>query len=238
MANIKYIAPTKRRSVLGIVCVSLALFTFAVSSSFAADESDNLDDQLLGDLEGDLLEGLEDLPTDDGKASPALDQKLLQELDAGEDIGDEKDPLKLIAQRMRSVEQLIGEQNTSENTQKIQKLIVADLSQLIEALNKQCQGQCKKKASGSSAGASKSKPGQEPGDKPSSDSTERQGTADVKEGDLADVENMMKKVWGHLPPKVREQINSSSIEEFLPKYEKLIERYYRRLAEEDARLGG
>ncbi|MFT5525780.1 MAG: hypothetical protein ACI9HK_003750, partial [Pirellulaceae bacterium] len=153
---------TRRPLPVGIVCVCLSLSTLLVATAclvspefvgtLAADESDNLDDQLLGDLEGDLLQGLEDLPGDEGQdKKPAidkkslgqkllgqklLDQKLLGELDGGEDLGDEKDPLKLIAQRMRSVEQLIGEQDTSENTQDLQKLIVSDLSTLIEALNK------------------------------------------------------------------------------------------------------
>lgn len=38
--------------------------------------------------------------------------------------------------------------------------------------------------------------------------------------------------WGKLPNKVREAILQSAVEEFLPKYEHEIERYYRRLSEE------
>jgi hypothetical protein len=43
---------------------------------------------------------------------------------------------------------------------------------------------------------------------------------------------MLKRVWGHLPPRLREQLSSGMAEEFLPKYEKLIEEYYQRLVEE------
>ena len=42
---------------------------------------------------------------------------------------------------------------------------------------------------------------------------------------------MMKRVWGHLPARNREQMQSSISEEFLPKYERLIGQYYSRLAE-------
>ena len=43
---------------------------------------------------------------------------------------------------------------------------------------------------------------------------------------------MLRRVWGHLPEKAREQMQNSIDEEFLPKYEKLIEQYYQRLAEQ------
>ena len=36
--------------------------------------------------------------------------------------------------------------------------------------------------------------------------------------------------WGHLPPKVREQMRSAINEEFLPEYDELIRRYYEALA--------
>jgi hypothetical protein len=46
---------------------------------------------------------------------------------------------------------------------------------------------------------------------------------------------MLKQIWGHLPPKIRDQMQSALIEDFLPKYERLIEEYYSRLAEEESR---
>ena len=50
--------------------------------------------------------------------------------------------------------------------------------------------------------------------------------------ELAQMQRMLKEVWGHLPPRVRAQMQSGAGEKFLPKYEKLIEDYYKRLAEE------
>ena len=48
--------------------------------------------------------------------------------------------------------------------------------------------------------------------------------------------------WGHLPPKVREQMRSAFSEEYLPEYDALVRRYYealarRRSAERDRRNG-
>ena len=46
---------------------------------------------------------------------------------------------------------------------------------------------------------------------------------------------LLKEVWGHLPERVRRQMQSGSPEEVLPKYQKLIEEYYKRLAEDAVR---
>jgi hypothetical protein len=45
-------------------------------------------------------------------------------------------------------------------------------------------------------------------------------------------QNLLKAVWGHLPERVRQEVQNASVEQFLPKYEKLIEDYYKRLAED------
>jgi hypothetical protein len=48
----------------------------------------------------------------------------------------------------------------------------------------------------------------------------------------ANVEQALRHVWGHLPDKTREQLQAPSSEQFLPKYQRLIEQFYQRLAEE------
>ena len=44
--------------------------------------------------------------------------------------------------------------------------------------------------------------------------------------------DVLRRIWGHLPEKVRDDMQASFSEQFLPKYERLIEEYYKRLAEE------
>lgn len=42
---------------------------------------------------------------------------------------------------------------------------------------------------------------------------------------------LIKKAWGNLPPHLRKQISNTSMERFLPKYERLTQEYFRKLAE-------
>ena len=50
--------------------------------------------------------------------------------------------------------------------------------------------------------------------------------------DMAEMMAVIKQVWGELPEKERQQMLQTSVEEFLPKYADLIERYFKRLAED------
>ena len=50
--------------------------------------------------------------------------------------------------------------------------------------------------------------------------------------DMGAMKNLMKDIWGQLPPHAREQMLQSPPEQFLPKYELMLEQYYKRLAEE------
>ena len=44
---------------------------------------------------------------------------------------------------------------------------------------------------------------------------------------------MMKRLWGELPERQREQMMQMPLEEFLPEYELMIEDYFRRLSEKN-----
>jgi hypothetical protein len=223
----------------------------------SADSQPSLDEMLLEDLDNQLLEGLDDIPGpqadaaeeskggEDGDAGLAdfqseLDRMLLEQLGEGEDLGQESsDPLSSIARRMRTVEQLISRQNTSERTQQIQEQIVADMEALIEQLQKKCSGgQCNNdgpKQPGKPSSGNKAGSGENQGsNQPAKDSTDRVGKSEEELADLERLERMLKSVWGHLPPKVREQMQNGTQEEFLPQYQELIEEYYKRLATESS----
>jgi hypothetical protein len=219
----------------------LALLALLPAVALAA-EPKSLDDQLFDDLSTELLptKKAETKKPSAPKADDAgLNDKLLDQLGEGEDIdlGDKPDPLTKIGRTMRKVEQRIGERDTSASTQEMQKQILVELQALLEQTKKQCQGgQCKSPSASPkpSSAAAGNKPGEgEPNNKPARDSTDRMakaGKTDVAEGENMD--ELVKQVWGHLPPKVRDQMQNVSVENFLPKYEKLIEEYYKRLAEE------
>jgi hypothetical protein len=201
-------------------------------------EAPNLDKQLLDGLDKELFEGLPPLaPTkpQPGTAPPAGNPPTVKP-PAG--TGDAEAalepasslPLARIGQQMRDVQNRIAGRDTSAQTQEAQRAIAAELAALIEEARQQCAA-CKQGGSGSGQGALAGTSGQ-PVPAPPRDSTDRieQGTKEAVE--TAEVHDLLRRFWGHLPDKLRDEMQSSLSEQFLPKYETLIEDYYRRLAEE------
>ena len=72
--------------------------------------------------------------------------------------------------------------------------------------------------------AENGRPGAEPGK-----ATER--NKPHRKPDMERTRARMMRLWGELPPHVREQMLQSPVEDFPPKYELMIEEYFRRLAE-------
>ena len=62
------------------------------------------------------------------------------------------------------------------------------------------------------------------------------GTRDdtMVSGDPSESLESLRQEWGHLPPRLREQLNEGVAEPFNPMYRRLTERYYRQLAETQA----
>jgi hypothetical protein len=212
-----------------------------------------LDDALLKDLDNELLEGAGDLKDKvkpksiDGKHPSA--KKPRQPPDEGEDIGipsADEDPLVRISQEMRSVENLISEQARHPDAEHMQQRVVDDLARLIEQAEKQASQQQSsssksKKQQGTTRRQKIQQPKQQQGgksgkdsDKPAQDSTDRLGKAEAARPDPELMKGLMKDAWGHLPPKAKELMMQTSPERFLPQYELMIEKYYKRLAEEQS----
>jgi hypothetical protein len=121
-----------------------------------AGTSGSLDDELFGDLAGDVFGDVDkpklDSPPTPGKETPKTDAKVKkstpgkeppdkpktddaappEEFPAGEDIGQESNPLLDLGQRMRRVESLISRGSTGDPTQRMQDGIVKDLDKLIK----------------------------------------------------------------------------------------------------------
>ncbi len=179
-----------------------------------------------------------------------LDARLLQELGrAAESEADS--PLLAIARTMQQVEQRIAKRNSGQETQELQSRILVNLEELLKQARSRCQGgkpsenqkqkvaerqtvqqpkaqkKPKRKASGGGrdptpaiASPNKFGPGGTPSQQPSREEW----------GDL------VKALWGELPEREREQMAQFFNEAFHPKYELLIEQYFRRLAEEQETL--
>jgi hypothetical protein len=199
----------------------LLTLPIALAADPPAQKPKSLDDQLLDDLNDDLLQGLP-MP-----ARPAADPQpgAAPASDPEEAAGN---PLAQIAERMRQVQQKIAASDTSDPTQALQRKIHDDLAALIEQAKKQCAA-CNKPGSGQGQLAGT---GGNPAPAPPRESTNRiePGTKETVETDS--VQDFLRRFWGHLPDKVREQMQASMSEQYLPKYERLIEDYYKRLAED------
>jgi hypothetical protein len=192
----------------------------------------SLDQQLLDDLDRDLLQGLPTgkkpgepsaPPQDDAKGDPAPGHAAI------EPAAKASHPLGKIASEMRQVERRMVEHDTSSATQQQQAQIVAQLDALLnQAEQAQSGGQNKAGSGAAQAGIGTGNP--LPG--PPRDSSQRIEHGTKEQTETADVKDTIRRLWGHLPDKLRDEMQASLSEQFLPKYERLIEEYYKRLAEE------
>lgn len=192
----------------------------------------SVDQQLLEGLDRELLDGLPAVtrpPAPRGKSLPEISPP------AGEDLGqpaESQNPLAEIAAKMRAVESRIAAGDTSAETQAEQQQILAQLAKLLEQAQKQGAGQ-QQGGRGSGTGSQQASDGGGqfvPG--PVRDSTNRIERGAAEQTETTDVKDLLSRIWGHLPDKMRSEMQASLSEQFLPKYERLIEQYYKRLAEE------
>jgi hypothetical protein len=199
-------------------------------------KSHSLDQQLLDDLDRELLKDLPGVkqPADAAglqSSKPGVPNGFSAKGAEGDDTPIEsKNPLAMVAQRMRTVESRIARHDTSATTQEEQDRIIDDLDALLVAAKKGRGGGKQGDNAGSAAQA-----GIGAGDTPAGpprDSTSRIEHGSKEPVETADVKDVLRRFWGHLPQKLRDQMQASFSEQFLPQYERVIEEYYKRLAEE------
>jgi hypothetical protein len=153
------------------------------------------------------------------------------------------DPLVRLNRQMRQASDRIRSARSDEETQKLQQKIVRELDELIKQAQQQQQQKQKSKSSSSSSSKTASRekiqqpqqqsgrPGNKPSNQPAKDSNEQLTRQEAERPDMAKMQDLLKDIWGELPPRLRQQMMQSSTEKFLPKYELLIEKYFRTLAD-------
>jgi hypothetical protein len=169
------------------------------------------------------------------------EEQLKRELGAAAEK-ESDNPLEEIARQMREAQQHIARSDAGPGTQQLQRQIVDNLDRLIRQARK-CSGQCRPGESqpqpsvrSSSPGTPSGKPGtpNNPNNKPPANSSSRpRASAAARKPDVAAMRAIMKRLWGMLPEREREQMLQSPVEEFPPDYELQIEDYFRRLSEEE-----
>jgi hypothetical protein len=126
-----------------------------------------------------------------------------------------------ITGKMAGVTDELNRKHTGKPVQTEQKEIVNDLDKLIASLEKQCQN-CKN-------GVKRNNP-----TRGMRDSMISRGTGGI--GDLVDPKESGKD-WAKLSARERDRILQSMTEGFPPEYRMVLERYYRRLADEKGTAG-
>lgn len=225
----------------------------------SAPSGEALDRQLLEGLGEDFLPDLNKLPApspaqpppdqpktkqpqpteppagDADHNAPAIDHHL------GEDVvpGGEQHPLARIGRQMQSVEQRLAARDASQQTQQIQEEILAQLDELLKQRQRRPQSPDSGDSPQNRQASRRSDPQQaQPGDgqpgqnsqQPARDSTDRVDPGAAETAKAEDLDRILQQLWGHLPQRQREQLLQTSREQFLPKYELLIEQYFRRLS--------
>lgn len=199
-----------------------------------------------GNLDDRLLEGIgqgepEREPASPTKASPERRGEEdgagqgVEQLDEGSDII-QRNVLVQINRQMLQVETLLSQRNVSAQTQRNQREIVSQLDQLIAALSASRQGPQNGKMESGSNQDQEAPKGTRIGKKAARNSSGEPDQTESVPGEPADPEKVVGDIWGHLPERLRGQMQSVEAVEFLPSYRELIEDYYRRLAEEGAGL--
>ncbi len=233
--------------------------TPASEGTTAPKEVQNEDQELLQSLDNELLEGLDEpakpaeSDADPSKAPPAPSADPSDKPPKSANPGKSNDaqgsasaddPLAKIASKMKGVERQIASKQVDQSTQRLQAEILRDLDELL----KQCQGQCQGGGGGkpgSKPGSSAGKGGQSggksgnaaPAESPARESSPNERRQSAQPVEQVSGAELMKGSWGRLPDKARAQMLETAADEFLPKYDQLLRRYFQRLGEEQAQEG-
>ena len=151
------------------------------------------------------------------------------------------DMLQDVAREMREVQGRITSRDAGPVTQHLQSQIVSDLERVIEQARKsgsrsrpeeQPQGVKIRTPVGQPPAAPPPKPGKGGGSNSGQQNNPKAAApVESRHADKAEIRAMLKQLWGYLPEHQREQMLQLPVEEFLPKYEGLIEEYFRQLSE-------
>ena len=168
----------------------------------------------------------------------------------------EGDPIVSIGKNMSTLASRLSESSANADPQReqLQQQIVNQLDALLEELEKESQG---KPSSGNASGGGGSQQDtrtQIGEGTPQRKNPQNSGQGEPKEGDsrqssqrlgksapkvnLAELLQVVKQVWGHLPEKERERLRQLSGDQVLPGHDLAIERYFRSLADEPQREDG
>ena len=194
-------------------------------------------------LEDELFQGLDRLPAAERKRlresaqdqGPEVDRDRQRRLTQGEDLGQqsEKNSWLRIGTSMKNVQGRLAVGDLGQETQQLQKMISQDLSGLMKQFRQQSSGSSFRPGSGAAASAGiQDSDDPSPSSKPATDSSQRVGQGNAGPVEAGEATATIEELWGYLPARIQAQLRGAAADQFLPKYERLLEAFYRRLAEQ------
>lgn len=170
--------------------------------------------------------------------------------------------LERAIEKMRDAGRRIQDDEIGKSTQAVQDEVVRDLEKLLELLRlqqqarqsgapgqpdaKQSPDRKKNRSPGKAGAQAEPRNSESPGPSPASrdrsanrenekarESEELRQQAKLPSAEESRRQQIAKDVWGHLPPQIRDALQNSFSEKYLPKYDELVKRYYEALAEKD-----
>ena len=192
------------------------------------------------DLESELFQGLNQLPApgipSPGKTGePGGEGNPRAAGSRGEDLGErsEDDSWLRIGASMKDVQRRLAAGNLGRETQQLQKIISQELGEMMKQVQQQQQAPALRPGGGAASGVANGEQERQPsGDKADPDGSETiEGNTGGEAGD-GETATTMKELWGYLPARIQAQLRGAGTDQFLPKYERLLEQFYRRLAEQ------
>lgn len=212
----------------------LTLLAFSVPGAALAQTrpGESLDQELLRNLDDPFQERDPQPP-----AEPASKPKDERRGNIDERLGDDSDPLVNVARRMHDAAALLDKANGGPMTQYLQDEIITDLDAIIKQAKQSAgkQGGTGAQQSVGRTAAGQPKPAGQGGgksnDQTATGSSNRETSSASRKVDPERLQSLMKRVWGSLPERAREQVLQLPAETFMPQYETLIEDYFRRLSD-------
>ncbi len=179
-----------------------------------------------------------------------LDQELLKSLEEGRQPDSVVTIVNRLLDNTTQAQARLADSDFQKQTQTLQQQILEDIDALLEQTTPppgspppssgESESQTQNDQSHSSEsqqtegdGAEKQSPEEETSSDPnaeSRESAERNAQANGGATEQKRRLGLATAVWGHLPPKVREQMRSAFSETYLPEYDDLVRRYYEALA--------
>ena len=143
------------------------------------------------------------------------------------------DELKGVASEMKAIGQLIARDGIGEKSRQRQKAVLEKLKRMLAATAPAANNSARAAASDSNKSNSNTT-GTDATSATGDPRSNNPGTGEPGNGGNGNrpaAKELVQKVWGNLPDRVRQRMPGNMKVEFLPKYRHVIERYFQRLAE-------